>query len=128
MQLNAQAINVMLSTLSVEVLDEAIFNGQTPPESAHLIWTRLVDLYEKSKCEETFEYESMEDMPIESTCSREALRNQRSIESKQEVQASGAMLLGCSYRTCPVWPRQQNSKPALATMIKLGDGEVMDHV
>jgi hypothetical protein len=27
MQLNAQAINIMLSTLSVEVLDEAIFNG-----------------------------------------------------------------------------------------------------
>ena len=27
MQLNAQAINVMLSTLSTEVLDEAIFNG-----------------------------------------------------------------------------------------------------
>ena len=55
-QLNAQAINVMLSTLSAEVLDEAIFNGQTPPESAHLIWTRLVDLYEKSKCDEAHEY------------------------------------------------------------------------
>ena len=40
-QLNAQAINVMLSTLSAEVQDEAIFNGQPPPESAHLIWTRL---------------------------------------------------------------------------------------
>ena len=26
-QLNAQAINVMLSTLSAEVIDEAIFNG-----------------------------------------------------------------------------------------------------
>ena len=36
-QLNAQAINVILSTLSAEVLNEAIFNGQTPPESAHLI-------------------------------------------------------------------------------------------
>ena len=36
-QLNAQAINDMLSTLSVEVLDEAIFNGQPAPESAHLI-------------------------------------------------------------------------------------------
>ena len=44
-QLNAQAINIILSTLSAEVLDEAIFNGQTPLESAHLIWTRLVDLY-----------------------------------------------------------------------------------
>ena len=40
-QLNAQAINVMLSTLSAEVQDEAIFNGQPPSESAHLIWTRL---------------------------------------------------------------------------------------
>ena len=59
--LNAQEINVMLSTLSAEVLDEAIFNGQTPPESAHLIWTGLVDLYEKSKCDEAYEYESMED-------------------------------------------------------------------
>ena len=37
MQLNSQAINVILSTLSAEVLNEAIFNGQTPPESAHLI-------------------------------------------------------------------------------------------
>ena len=36
-QLNAQAINIILSTLSVEVQDEAIFNGQPPPESAHLI-------------------------------------------------------------------------------------------
>ena len=40
-QLNAQAINVILSTLSAEVQDEAIFNGQPPPKSAHLIWTRL---------------------------------------------------------------------------------------
>ena len=37
MQLNAQEINVILSTLSTKVLDEAIFNGQTPPESVHLI-------------------------------------------------------------------------------------------
>jgi cytochrome c-type biogenesis protein CcmH/NrfF len=73
-QLNAQAINVMLSTLSVEV-DEAIFNGQTTPKSDHLIWTRLVDLYGKSKCDETFECESMEDMSIESTCSGGASRN-----------------------------------------------------
>ena len=36
-QLNAQAINIILSTLSAEVQDEAIFNGQPPPESAHLI-------------------------------------------------------------------------------------------
>ena len=43
--INAQAINVKLSTLSAEVQDEAIFNGQTPSESVHLIWTRLVNLY-----------------------------------------------------------------------------------
>ena len=84
-QLNAQAINVMLSTLSAEVLDEAIFNGQTPPESAHLIWTRLVDLYGKSKCDEAYEYETMEDMSIESSYSGETSRNQRSIEPEQEV-------------------------------------------
>jgi hypothetical protein len=51
-QLNAQAINVMLSTLSAEVQDEAIYNGQPPPESAHLIWTRLFELYGMSKCDE----------------------------------------------------------------------------
>ena len=56
-QLNAQAINVMLSTLSAKVLDEAIFNGQTPPESAHLIWTRLVDLHGKPKCDYAYELE-----------------------------------------------------------------------
>ena len=87
MQLNAQAINVMLSTLSAEVLDEAIFNGQTPLESAHLIWTRFVDLYGKSKCDEAHEYESMEDMSIESSCSGETSRNHQSIKPEQDVQA-----------------------------------------
>ena len=38
-QLNAQAINIILNTLSIEVQDEAIFNGQPPMESANLIWT-----------------------------------------------------------------------------------------
>ena len=79
-QLNGQAINVMLSTLSAEVLDEAIFNGQTPSESAHLIWTRLVELYRKSKCDDAYELESMENMSIDSSCSEEASRNQQSIE------------------------------------------------
>ena len=55
MQLNAQDINVILSTLSVEVQDEEIFNGQPPPESAHLIWTRFVELYGKSKCDDALE-------------------------------------------------------------------------
>ena len=75
MQLNAQAINVMLSTLSAEVIDEAIFNGQPPLESAHLIWTRLVELYGKSKCDDAYELESMENMSIESSCGEEASRN-----------------------------------------------------
>ena len=93
-------INVMLSTLSAEVLDEAIFNGQTPVESAHLIWTRLVDLYGKSKCDEAHEYESMEDMSVESSCSGETSRSQQSIEPEQDVQATDAVLPGCTYRTC----------------------------
>ena len=100
----------MLSTLSAKVLDEAIFNGQAPSESAHLIWNRHVDLYGKSKCDEAFEYESMEDISIESSYCGETSRNQRSIKSKQEVQAKGARLSSCSYRTCLVWPRQQDSK------------------
>lgn len=36
MQLNAQAINSILGTLSAYVLDEVIFNGEESPESAHL--------------------------------------------------------------------------------------------
>jgi len=96
-QLNAQAINVMLSTLSAEVLDEAIFNGQTPSESAHLIWTRLVDLYGKSKCDDAYELESMEDMSIVSTCSEEAPQDLKHIESEQEVQAIDVVLSSCTY-------------------------------
>ena len=84
-QLNAQAINVMLSTLSAEVQDEAIFNGQPPLESAHLIWTRLFDLYEKSKCDDAFEIESMESMSIKSSSSEEALQDLKSAEPEQEV-------------------------------------------
>jgi hypothetical protein len=106
-QLNAQAINVMLSTLSAEVLDEAVFNGQPPPESAHLIWTRLVELYGKSKCDDAYELASMENMSIESSCSEETSRNQQSIEPEQEVQATDIVLSGRKYRTCAVLLRQQ---------------------
>ena len=102
MQLNAQAINVMLSTLSVEVLDEAIFNGQTPPDSAHLIWTRLVDLHGKSKCDEAYEYELMEDMSIESSCSEEASQDLKYTKLEQKVQDEDAMLSASTYRTCSV--------------------------
>ena len=97
MQFNAQAINVILSTLSAEVLDEAIFNGQTPSESAHLIWTRLVDLYGKPKCDDAYELESMEDMSIVSTCSEEAPQDLKHTELEQEVQAANAMLSGYTY-------------------------------
>ena len=71
MQLNAQAIKIILSTMSAEIQDEAIFNGQQPPESAHLIWTRLVELYGKSKCDDAIECNSMESMSIVSSCSEE---------------------------------------------------------
>ena len=80
MQLNAQEINVILSTMSAEVLDEAIFNGQTPLESAHLIWTRLVELYGKSKCDDAIECNSMESMSIVSSCSEEASQDLKSAE------------------------------------------------
>ena len=84
-QLNAQEINVILHTLSAEVLDEAIFNGQTPPESAHLIWTRLVDLYGKYKCDDVHELKTMENMSIVLFYSEEASQDLRYIEPKQEV-------------------------------------------
>ena len=85
MQLNAQAFNVTLSTLSAEVQDEAIFNGQPPPESAHLIWTRLFYLYGKSKCDDALEIKSMESMSIVSSCSEEASQDLKSTELEQEV-------------------------------------------
>ena len=84
-KLNAQAINVILSTLSAEVLDEAIFNGKTPPESAHLICTRLVDLYGKSKCDDVHEFESMENISIVSSCSEDASQDPKDIEPEQEM-------------------------------------------
>ena len=86
-QLNAQAINVMLSTLSAKVLDEAIFNGQTPPKSARLIWTRIINLYGKSKCDDAYELKSMEDISIVSTHSEEAPQDLKHTEPEQEVQA-----------------------------------------
>jgi hypothetical protein len=105
MQLNAQAINIMLSTLSAEVLDEAIFNGQTPPESAHLIWTRLTDLYGKSKCDNAYELELMESMSIVSSCSEKAPQDLKHTEPEQEVQLADVVLSGCAYRTYLVFLR-----------------------
>jgi len=122
-QLNAQAINVILSTLSAEVLDEAIFNGQTPPKSGHLIWTRLIDLYGKSKCDDAYELETMENMSIISSCSEKASQDLKYIEPEQEVQATSDVL--SSWLVCP---KKQDSKLALAMMIKLSGGQVMNHV
>ena len=99
MQLNAQAINVILSTLSVEVQDETIFNGQPPLESAHLIWTRLVELYGKSKCDDALDIESMENLSIVSSCSEEASQDLKSTEPEQEVQVAHDLLSACTYRT-----------------------------
>ena len=101
-QLNAQAINIILSTLSVEVQNEAIFNGQPPPESAHLIWTRLFDLYGKSKCDDALEIKSLESMSIVSSYSEEASQDLKSTEPEQEVQAAHDLLSACTYRTCSV--------------------------
>ena len=80
-------LNSHLSTLSAEVQDEAIFNGQPPPESAHLIWTKLIELYGKSKCDDALEVESMENMSIMSSCSKEASQDLKSAEPEQEAQA-----------------------------------------
>ena len=96
MQLNAQAINIILSTLSVEVQDEAILNEQPPPESAHLIWTRLFDLYGKSKCDHALEIELMESMSIVSLCNEEASQDLKSTEPEQEVQAAHDLLSACT--------------------------------
>ena len=85
MQLNAQAINIILSTLSAEVQDEAIFNGQPPPKSAHLIWTRLVELYGKSKRDDAHEPKSMEKLSVVSSCSKEASQDLKSAEPEQEA-------------------------------------------
>jgi hypothetical protein len=98
MQLNARAINVILGTLSAEVLDEAIFNGQTPPESAHLMCTR--DLYGNSKFDDAYECESMESMSIDSSCSGETLRNKQSIEVEQEMQVTDVVLSGPVWQGC----------------------------
>ncbi len=104
-QLNAHAINILLSTLSAEVLEEAIYDEDTPSESAHHIWTKLCGLYGKAKCDDAHEL----NMSMVTSCSQEASRNLQSIEPEQEVQVKDDSLPGCSYRTCPVLVRQQGS-------------------
>ena len=102
MQLNAQAINVILSTLTVEVQDEAIFNGQPPSESAHLIWTRLVELYGKSKCDDA----------LDDTTKKPHKTSRAPSQSKKCKQRMTCCLLAhtrrvrYAYRMCPVCPRQ----------------------
>jgi hypothetical protein len=97
-QLNAQAINVLLSTLSAEVLEEAIYDEDTPSESAHHIWSKLCGLYGKAKCDEAHEL----NMSMVSPSSQEASRKLQSIEPEHVLQVEDDLLPGCSYRTCPV--------------------------
>jgi hypothetical protein len=92
--------------LSAEVQADAIYNGQTPSESAHVIWTRLIELYGKSKYDDARELESMENMSTVSTCSEEASQDLKTIEPEQEVQAEDAVLSASEYRTCPILLRQ----------------------
>jgi hypothetical protein len=90
--------------------------------------TRLVELYRKSKCDDGHELESIENMSIMSSCSEEASQDLKSEESEQEVQAKDVVLFVSPYRMCLVLLRQQDSKLASATMIKLGGVLVMNHV
>jgi hypothetical protein len=131
-QLNAQDINIILSTLSAEVQDEAIFNGQPPPESAHLIWTKLVEVYGKSKCDDALEVESMENMSIISSCGEGSSQDLKSVKPEQEVQAEATALSASTYRTCSVpyqmcsvWLRQPDNRQSMMMRLKPGGGQVM---
>ena len=126
-QLNSHAINILLSTLSAEVLEEAIYDEDTPSESAHHIWTKLCGLYGKAKCDDAHEL----NMSMVTSCSQEASINLQSIEPEHVKQVEDDLLPGCSYRTCPVSPvlvRQQGSKFVPTTMTTLDGGQVMNHV
>jgi len=101
-QLNAQAAYIMLSTVSAEVREEVIYKGQPPPESAHLIWTRLVEFYGKSKCDEMPKCASMESVLSELTCDQEASSNQQSTEPEPEAEVADSLLSVSENRTCPV--------------------------
>jgi hypothetical protein len=52
LQYNAQATNVLFSALSEDVLDAVIFGDGEPLDDAHIIWTVLKEMYDKSKYDE----------------------------------------------------------------------------
>jgi hypothetical protein len=52
LQYNAQATNVLFSALREDVLDTIIFGDDEPLDDANLIWTTLIERYDKSKCVE----------------------------------------------------------------------------
>ena len=64
--------------------------------------TRLVELYEKSKCDDGHELESIENMSIMSSCSEEASQDLKSAEPEKEVQVEVTALSASTYRTCLV--------------------------
>jgi hypothetical protein len=68
----------------------------------------------------------MESMSI--VCSEKAPQDLKHTEPEQEVQLADAVLSGCVYRTCLVLLRQQGMQQTLTTMIKLGGGQVINHV
>ena len=100
-QLNAEAINVLLSTLSAEVLEEAIYDEDTPSESAHHIWTKLCGLYGKSEYDEAHEL----NLFMVSSSNEEVSRNLQSIKTEQEVQVEDDLLPGCPYQTSGIYTR-----------------------
>ena len=47
-----RATNVLFSALSEDAFDAVIFGDGEPLEDAHIIWTMLKEIYDKSKCDE----------------------------------------------------------------------------
>lgn len=48
LQFNAQANNVLVSALSEDVFDAIIIGNDKPLDDAHIIWTTLKEIYDKS--------------------------------------------------------------------------------
>jgi len=90
-QLNALATNVILSTLSAEVQDDAIYNGQTLPSSAHVIWVKLNELYGKSNDNECYVWKTKDNMSTILHCNDETSSNLKSAEPKL-IKADAAVL------------------------------------
>ena len=67
----------------------------------------------------------MESMSVVSSCSEEASQDLKSAELEQEVQATHDMLYACTYRTCPIWMWQQDSKLSVMMRLKPSGDQVM---